>query len=57
MAWSKEAAPFEPVSGLGPEVQEVILQTCSLWGQGDELELFPFWFPRIFANLGILNGD
>lgn len=57
MAWSKEAAPFEPVSGLGPEVQEVILQTCSLWGQRDELELFPFWFPRIFANLGILNGD
>lgn len=49
--------PTELVSGLVQEDKEVVLQICSLWGQGGGLEVFPSLFPRIFAKLGILNGD
>lgn len=51
MALSTVAESSGPVSGLVHEDKEVVLQICSLWGQGGGLEVFPSLFPRIFAKL------
>lgn len=57
MASSMVAESSGPVSGLVHEDKEVVLKIRSLWGQGGGLEVFSSLFPRIFAKLGIPNGD